>query len=66
MTFGFSVMMKLGLLLCGPSQMTLSKDIVVIRATNWVDNYNVSLLPSDISVVCRIAKWVSGSNRRLA
>lgn len=44
----------------GPSQVTPSKGIVVIGATNWVDNYNVPLLSSDIRVVRRIAKRVSG------
>lgn len=44
----------------GPSQVTPAKGVVVIGATNWVDNYNVPLLSSDISAVQRIAKRVSG------
>jgi glutamate formiminotransferase len=44
----------------GPSQVTPAKGVVVIGATNWVDNYNVSLLYSDISAVRRIAKRISG------
>lgn len=44
----------------GPSQVTPAKGVVVIGATNWVDNYNVALLSSDISAVRRIAKQVSG------
>ncbi|KAF7805896.1 formimidoyltransferase-cyclodeaminase-like [Senna tora] len=44
----------------GPSQVIPSKGVVVIGATNWVDNYNVPLLSSDIDAVRRIAKRVSG------
>ncbi|CAJ1956512.1 unnamed protein product [Sphenostylis stenocarpa] len=44
----------------GPSQVTPAKGVVVIGATNWVDNYNVPLLSSDINAVRRIAKRVSG------
>nr|AFK43329.1 unknown [Lotus japonicus] len=44
----------------GPFQITPSKGVVVIGATNWVDNYNVALLSSDISAASRIAKRVSG------
>lgn len=44
----------------GPFQVTPAKGVVVIGATNWVDNYNVPLLSSDISLVRRIAKQVSG------
>lgn len=44
----------------GPSQVTPKKGVVVIGATNWVDNYNVPLLSSDISAVRRIAKRVGG------
>ncbi|CAI8605428.1 unnamed protein product [Vicia faba] len=50
----------------GPSQVTLSKGVVVIGATNWVDNYNVPLLSSDISAVRRIAKQISGRGGGLA
>ncbi|CAL0323658.1 unnamed protein product [Lupinus luteus] len=44
----------------GPEQLTPAKGVVVIGATNWVDNYNVPLLSSDISAVRRIAKRTSG------
>ncbi|KAJ1410717.1 Formiminotransferase, N-terminal subdomain [Sesbania bispinosa] len=44
----------------GPSHVAPAKGVVVIGATNWVDNYNVPLLSSDISAVRRIAKQVSG------
>ncbi|XP_061346759.1 uncharacterized protein LOC133292369 isoform X2 [Gastrolobium bilobum] len=44
----------------GPSQVTPSKGVLVIGATNWVDNYNVPLISSDISAIRRIAKRVSG------
>lgn len=44
----------------GPSRVTPSKGVVVIGATNWVDNYNVPLFSSDIDAVRRIAKRVSG------
>ncbi|KAK2400312.1 folic acid binding / transferase [Trifolium repens] len=40
--------------------------LVVIGATNWVDNYNVPLLSSDISAVRRIAKLISGRGGGLA
>ena len=44
----------------GPAQVTPAKGVLVIGATNWVDNYNVPLVSSDISAVRRIAKRVSG------
>lgn len=44
----------------GPSQVTSAKGVAVIGATNWVDNYNIPLLSSDINAVRRIAKRVSG------
>ncbi|BAT92255.1 uncharacterized protein HKW66_Vig0218600 [Vigna angularis] len=44
----------------GPSQVTSAKGVAVIGATNWVDNYNIPLLSSDINAVRRIAKQVSG------
>nr|CCH47206.1 similar to formimidoyltransferase-cyclodeaminase-like [Lupinus angustifolius] len=44
----------------GPAQLNPAKGVVVIGATNWVDNYNVPLLSSDISAVRRIAKRISG------
>lgn len=46
--------------------MTPAKGVVVIGATNWVGNYNVPLLSSDISAVRRIAKRVSGRGGGLA
>ncbi|XP_027342508.1 formimidoyltransferase-cyclodeaminase-like [Abrus precatorius] len=51
---------------CGPSQVTSTKGVAVIGATNWVDNYNVPVLSSDISAVRRIAKRVSGRGGGLA
>jgi glutamate formiminotransferase len=50
----------------GPSQVTPAKGVVVIGATNWVDNYNIPLLSSDISAVRRIAKRISGRGGGLA
>jgi glutamate formiminotransferase len=50
----------------GPSQVTPAKGVVVIGATNCVDNYNVPLLSSDISDVRRIAKLISGRGGGLA
>ncbi|PON80569.1 Formiminotransferase catalytic domain containing protein [Parasponia andersonii] len=44
----------------GPAQVLPTKGVIVIGATRWVDNYNVPLFSSDISVVRRIAKRVSG------
>lgn len=40
--------------------MTQEKGVVVIGATRWVDNYNVPIFSTDIAVVRRIAKQVSG------
>ncbi|WJX69203.1 hypothetical protein P8452_53484 [Trifolium repens] len=50
----------------GPSQVTPAKGVVVIGATNWVDNYNIPLLSSDINAVRRIAKRISGRGGGLA
>ncbi|KAM3702531.1 hypothetical protein ACB098_04G032700 [Castanea mollissima] len=44
----------------GPAQVTQEKGVVVIGATQWVDNYNVPIFSTDIAVVRRIAKQVSG------
>jgi len=44
----------------GPSQVTPAKGVAVIGATNWVDNYNIPLLSSDINAARRIAKRLSG------
>ncbi|XP_065873876.1 uncharacterized protein [Euphorbia lathyris] len=44
----------------GPSQVSETKGAVLIGATQWVDNYNVPILTTDIAAVRRIAKRVSG------
>ncbi|XP_012088348.1 formimidoyltransferase-cyclodeaminase isoform X1 [Jatropha curcas] len=44
----------------GPAQVTREKGVVVIGATQWVDNYNVPVFSTDIAAVRRIAKRVSG------
>ncbi|KAL6143771.1 hypothetical protein ACLB2K_054466 [Fragaria x ananassa] len=44
----------------GPLQVTQEKGVVVIGATRWVDNYNVPIHSTDIAVVRRISKRVSG------
>ncbi|KAF2283176.1 hypothetical protein GH714_043506 [Hevea brasiliensis] len=44
----------------GPAQVTRAKGIVVIGASQWVDNYNVPVFSTDIAAVRRIAKQVSG------
>lgn len=44
----------------GPAQVTRAKGVVVIGATQWVDNYNVPVLSTDIAAVRKIAKKVSG------
>ena len=43
----------------GPSHVDLSKGVVVIGSTRWVDNYNVPIFSTDFSAVRRIAKLVS-------
>ena len=40
--------------------MTQAKGVVVIGVTQWVDNYNVPILSTNIAAVRRIAKQVSG------
>lgn len=44
----------------GPDQVPESTGLVVVGATPWVDNYNVPVFSSNIAVVRRIAKKVSG------
>lgn len=44
----------------GPIQASPKTGIVVVGATNWVDNYNVPVASRDIAAVRRIAKRVSG------
>ncbi|OAY64846.1 Glutamate formimidoyltransferase [Ananas comosus] len=44
----------------GPTQLTQSKGVVVVGATGWVDNYNVPVFSTNIEVVRRIARKVSG------
>lgn len=44
----------------GPTQVPEAKGVVVIGATQWVDNYNVPVVSTDIAAVRRIAKRVSG------
>uniref|UniRef100_A0A803LUX5 glutamate formimidoyltransferase n=2 Tax=Chenopodium quinoa TaxID=63459 RepID=A0A803LUX5_CHEQI len=43
----------------GPNQADLSKGVVVIGSTRWVDNYNVPIFSTNLSAVRRIAKLVS-------
>ncbi|CAN0914915.1 Glutamate formimidoyltransferase [Linum grandiflorum] len=43
----------------GPSQANRTKGVLVIGATNWVDNYNVPVYSNDMTTVHRIAKRVS-------
>ena len=40
--------------------MAPAKGVIVIGATQWVDNYNVPIFSTDFSAVRRIAKHVSG------
>ncbi|KAK1260480.1 hypothetical protein QJS04_geneDACA022549 [Acorus gramineus] len=44
----------------GPAQAARAKGVVVVGATQWVDNYNVPVASTDISAVRRIARRVSG------
>ncbi|KAL0320333.1 UNVERIFIED_CONTAM: hypothetical protein Sradi_5294800 [Sesamum radiatum] len=44
----------------GPARAVPRKGVVVVGATNWVDNYNVPLFTDDMSAVRKIAKSVSG------
>lgn len=44
----------------GPPRAVMRKGVVVIGATEWVDNYNVPIFSTDMAAVRRIAKRVSG------
>ncbi|XP_047967458.1 glutamate formimidoyltransferase-like [Salvia hispanica] len=44
----------------GPPHAVMRKGVVVIGATEWVDNYNVPIFSTDMAAVRRIAKKVSG------
>ncbi|XP_057952304.1 uncharacterized protein LOC131146617 isoform X2 [Malania oleifera] len=44
----------------GPVQVAQAKGVVVIGATKWVDNYNIPVFSTDVAIVRRIAKRVSG------
>ncbi|KAK4420486.1 hypothetical protein Salat_1999000 [Sesamum alatum] len=44
----------------GPPRAVQRKGVVVIGATNWVDNYNVPIFTDDMAAVRKIAKSVSG------
>ncbi|KAH6795458.1 hypothetical protein C2S51_036444 [Perilla frutescens var. frutescens] len=44
----------------GPPRAVQRKGVVVIGATQWVDNYNVPLFSTDMAAVRRIAKRISG------
>lgn len=44
----------------GPDLAVETKGVIVIGATQWVDNYNVPVFSNDIAAVIRIAKRLSG------
>lgn len=44
----------------GPPRAVQKKGVVVIGATQWVDNYNVPIFSTDMAAVRRIAKRISG------
>ncbi|KAI3440711.1 uncharacterized protein J3R85_003152 [Psidium guajava] len=44
----------------GPPRAAQGKGVIVIGATQWVDNYNVPVYSSDIATIRRMAKRVSG------
>ncbi|XP_020587810.1 formimidoyltransferase-cyclodeaminase isoform X2 [Phalaenopsis equestris] len=44
----------------GPSQVDQARGVVVIGATQWVDNYNIPVRSTDMTVVSRLAKRVGG------
>ncbi|XP_010268812.1 PREDICTED: formimidoyltransferase-cyclodeaminase isoform X2 [Nelumbo nucifera] len=50
----------------GPARVTRAKGVMVIGATQWVDNYNVPVFSSDINAVRRIARQVSARGGGLA
>ncbi|KMZ64340.1 Formimidoyltetrahydrofolate cyclodeaminase, Glutamate formimidoyltransferase [Zostera marina] len=43
----------------GPSEVLPAKGVVLIGATSWVDNYNVPLWSTDMTIAKRIARKVS-------
>ncbi|OMO98793.1 hypothetical protein COLO4_13691 [Corchorus olitorius] len=43
----------------GPIKVSPTKGVILVGATNWVDNYNVPMFSTDITAVRRIAKKVS-------
>ncbi|KAL6541249.1 hypothetical protein OROHE_010957 [Orobanche hederae] len=43
----------------GPPRAVPKKGVIVVGATEWVDNYNVPIFTSDMAVVRKIAKRVS-------
>ncbi|PKA52618.1 Putative pentatricopeptide repeat-containing protein [Apostasia shenzhenica] len=49
----------------GPCEANPARGVVVVGATNWVDNYNVPVRSSDIFAVRRIARRVSERGRGL-
>ncbi|PIN13964.1 5-formyltetrahydrofolate cyclo-ligase [Handroanthus impetiginosus] len=44
----------------GPPRAVQKKGVVVVGATQWVDNYNVPIFTDDMAAVQKIAKRVSG------
>lgn len=50
----------------GPRTSSASNGVVVVGATPWVDNYNVPLATTDVSVARRIARAVSERGGGLA
>ncbi|KAI3964929.1 hypothetical protein MKW92_031269 [Papaver armeniacum] len=44
----------------GPYQATPTKGVVVVGATQWIDNYNMPIFTNKITAVCRISRRVSG------
>ncbi|KAI3465700.1 hypothetical protein Pfo_022363 [Paulownia fortunei] len=44
----------------GPPRAVQRKGVVVVGATQWVDNYNVPIFSNDMAAVRKIAKRVSG------
>ncbi|KAK6142505.1 hypothetical protein DH2020_022853 [Rehmannia glutinosa] len=44
----------------GPPRAVQKKGVVVVGATQWVDNYNVPIFTNDMDAVRKIAKRVSG------
>ncbi|XP_057811647.1 uncharacterized protein LOC131025884 [Salvia miltiorrhiza] len=44
----------------GPPRAVLTKGVVVVGATQWVENYNVPIFSTDMAVVRRISKRITG------